>query len=328
MAANLTPQYYKAEAAFRRASTPRERLQALEEMLRVIPKHKGTDRIQGAIRARLKELRAELQSLGTRNSAHKSSRFPRQGCGTVVLVGAPNSGKSRVLKETTNATPVVAEYPYSTREAMPGLATVSGVQIQLIDTPAIAENVVPPSLVDLVRTADLVVCCIDGSSPDAVRETLEVYRQLADRKTLLDHESGFAVDDLTTVRIRSLIAITRGDHSNTQAVVAEWKERSGLRLPIEIVDLDSSSDVEQLKSRMFESLGLIRIFTKRPGEEVAMDSPMTIPVGGTVEDLAEKVHHEIASRLKFAKVWGSSAFDGQTVGRDHVLSDGDVVELH
>ncbi|MEW4488655.1 TGS domain-containing protein [Thalassoglobus sp. JC818] len=328
MAANLTPQYYKAEAAFRHASTPRERLQALEEMLRVIPKHKGTDRIQGAIRSRLKELRAEVQSLGTRNSAHKSSRFPRQGCGTVVLIGAPNTGKSRILKEATNATPVVADYPYSTREPIPGLATVSGVQFQLIDTPAIAENVVPPALIDLVRTADLVACCLDGSSTETVRETLEVYRQLADRKTLLDCESGFAVDDFTTVRIRSLIAVTRGNLPSASSIANQWKDSSGLQLPIEIVGLDSPSDVERLKIRMFESLGLIRIFTKRPGEDVVMDSPMTIPVGGTVEDLAEKVHHEIASRLKFAKVWGSSAFDGQTVGRDHVLSDGDVVELH
>ena len=66
---------------------------------------------------------------------------------------------------------------------------------------------------------------------------------------------------------------------------------------------------------------------KQPGKPADMTSPFTIPTGGTVLDFAEKVHSDLAEGLKSAKVWGSAAFDGQTVKRDHVLREKDVVEL-
>ena len=45
-------------------------------------------------------------------------------------------------------------------------------------------------------------------------------------------------------------------------------------------------------------------------------------------DLARAVHRELGEELKSARVWGSARFDGQSVQRDHVLQDRDVVELH
>ena len=73
---------------------------------------------------------------------------------------------------------------------------------------------------------------------------------------------------------------------------------------------------------------MIRVYTKQPGKPADMTSPFTIPIGGTVVDLAGKVHQDFIETLKSARIWGSGIFDGQTVKRDHVLHDKDVVELH
>ena len=323
MAANLTPQYYKAEEQYRTARSIPERIAALENILRVIPKHKGTDRLQGDLKSKLKEARAELQQATNQKKSGRSYRFPRQGCATVVIVGAPNSGKSRLLNEMTDAQPVVADYPFSTLEPLPGMMSTCDVQIQMIDTPPIAENFIQPYVIDLVRTADLVLCCLNCASETAIEETCEVLKQFTERKTILACESGFAPDDFSIVKVKTRLVLTHSISASTTLDELLLKN-----IPTISVELANSDDLNRAKTEIFESLGLIRIHTKRPGTDVQLRDPFTIADGSTVEDLAEKVHHEIASRLKFAKVWGKSAFDGQAVGRDHVLSDGDIVELH
>ncbi|HID22759.1 MAG TPA: GTP-binding protein HSR1, partial [Planctomycetaceae bacterium] len=130
MPANLTPQYQKAEEAYRRAQTTQERIECLEQMLALIPKHKGTEKLQADIKSKLKEARAELKTEKKSGRKTRGYRFPRQGAGQVVLVGAPNAGKSRILAELTKAEPVVADYPFSTREPMPGMMPWQDVAVQ------------------------------------------------------------------------------------------------------------------------------------------------------------------------------------------------------
>ena len=112
MPANLTPQYQKAEDAYRRAATAEERVNCLEEMLSIIPKHKGTDRLQADLRKRLKETRSEFAEEKSSRKKGPSYKIPRQGAGQVVLVGGPNAGKSRVVQELTNASPDVVMGQY------------------------------------------------------------------------------------------------------------------------------------------------------------------------------------------------------------------------
>src|SRR5690606_34551796 len=131
----------------------------------------------------------------------RSYRIPRQGAGTILLIGAPNSGKSRILKELTNAEPAVADYPFSTHEQMPGMMPWEDVFVQLVDTPPITANHIEPYLVNMVRSADGVVLCLDGSSDDAPEETAAVVEQFTSRKTELSGASGFGDDDFSIVRI-------------------------------------------------------------------------------------------------------------------------------
>jgi uncharacterized protein len=328
MAANLTHAYRKAEEDYRRAQTPAEQVACLENMLTVIPKHKGTEHLQADLKTRLKEARAEVQTETSSPARGRSFRIPRQGAGTVVLIGAPNSGRSRIVAELTNAEPEVAVYPFTTREPFPAMMPCEGALVQLIDTPPVADGHVEPYLVNYVRSADLVLLCVDGSSDDAPEETLGVLRQFEMRKTLLSDSTGFDEEDFSTLHVRTLLAVTRGEDPDSAMRIEFLRESLPRELPTLAVELSEEASCEALRKRIFAELGVIRVFTKAPGQPAEFVDPFTVPRGGTVEDLALCVHRELAEKLKFARVWGEDVHDGQSVGRDHVLSEGDMVELH
>lgn len=328
MPANLTPQYQKAEEEYRKAQTAVERFEILERMLVLIPKHKGTEKLQADLKTKLKETKVEIQVEKTAPKGGKVFRFPRQGAAQIVIVGGPNAGKSRTLKELTKAEPDVADYPFTTREPLPGMMAWEDVTVQLIDTPPITESLFEPYLLNFVRTADLVVLAFDGSSDDAPEATAVVIEQFRQRATLLSNSTGFDEDDFSRLHVKSLLVVTRGHGDGVQDRLDFFLEIAPIVFPTVRVNFDDSIEREVLQSTIIDRLGLIRLYTKAPGKPADYSSPFTIPAGGTVEELAGKVHRDLAAKLKFAKVWGASAADGQIVGRDHVLADKDLVELH
>jgi ribosome-interacting GTPase 1 len=329
MPANLTPQYQKAEEEYRRAQTSEEQVRCLEQMLKLIPKHKGTEKLQADLKTRLKEARgAAVHEAQTPKKVGKTYRYPRQGAGQVVLLGGPNAGKSRILAELTHATPEVAPYPFTTREPLPGMMAWEDVAVQLIDTPPVTDSHFEPYLTSIVRSVDLVLLAFDGSSDDAPDQTVDVVKQLTARKTELAAQSGFAEEEFSTVRIQTRLVVTRADDPGRDDRLAYFREALSHEFLVLAVEFDRPESREELRRAVYEALGVIRIYTKRPGRPAQLDDPFTIPKDGTVDDLALRVHREMAEQLKFAKVWGTSARDGQSVGREHVLADKDVVELH
>lgn len=326
MAANLTPQFRRAEERYRQAQSPAERLVCLEEMLRVIPKHKGTDRLQGDLRARIKETRRELADEQSDGRAG-SYRIPRQGAATAVIIGAPNSGKSRLLQELTNASPVVAAYPFTTREPLAAIMDWRQFRIQLIDTPPITENRIEAYLSDFVRVADLVLLCFNGSSDDAFVDTAAVVRQLSSRKTRLSDRSGFDDDDLTIVHVKTLLVITHAGDRDLELRLSLMPEVERWPFPQARTELERPDSVESLKGEIIARLELIRVHTRRPGEEEDPE-PVVLRQGATVSDLAEKLHEQLAKTLRFAKVWDSRGAEERSVGRDFELHDGNIVELY
>ena len=327
MPANLTPQYSKAEEEYRRAQTLPEQIACLENMLVLIPKHKGTEKLQADLKTRLKETREQIAVEAKAPKKGKTYRIPRQGAGQIAIVGGPNAGKSRVVAELTNAEPEVAPYPFTTREPLPGMMPWEDVVVQLIDTPPITDSHFEPYLLSMVRCADAAVLCFDGSSDDAPDHTGEVIRQFASRKTLLSGRTGFDDDDFSVIHVRTLLVVTRGGDPGCQDRLDYFRELCPTHFEILRVDLDNLPDVEQLRTALYKLLGVMRAYTKAPGKPADYTSPFSLPIGGTVEDLAGKVHRELAEKLKFAKVWGAN-HAGQSVGRDHVLQDKDMVELH
>jgi hypothetical protein len=328
MAVNATPQYKKAEEEYRRAQTTEEQIACLEKMLVLLPKHKASEKVQSDLKTRLKEARGELAAEKAAPKKVRTYQFPHQGAGQVVILGGPNAGKSRLLAELTSAKPEVAPYPFTTREPHPGMMAWEDVSVQLIDTPPITDTFFETYLQNIVRSADAVLLCFDGSSDDAPDQTAEVIRQIEQRKTVLARQSGFVEDDLTQVRIKTMLVATHADDPGCADRLAFFEEMFPQRFEVQPVEFERAESTSALRDRIYKMLNVIRVYTKAPGKPADRKSPFTIPAGGTVEDLAEKIHKDLAAKLTHARIWGSGVHDGQSVGREHVLADRDLVELH
>jgi len=328
MPANLTPQYQKAEKEYRQAHDSEEQVECLQRMLRLIPKHKGTEKLQADLKSKLKDAKSEVETEKSAPKKGRRYRIPPQGAGQLIVIGAPNSGKSRLLADLTSAEPSVAAYPFTTREPMAGMMPWEDATVQLIDTPPITDSHFEPYLLNIVRASDGVLLCFDGSSDDAPDETATIINQYESRKTLLSNRTGFDVDDFSTVHIKTLLVVTRADAEDCDERIELFREMVATPFEQRRVEFDRADSGEALRDEIYSFLNVIRVYTKRPGKPAERVDPFTIPKGGNIDDLAHKVHRELAETLKFARVWGTSAHDGQTVGRDHELCDKDTVELH
>lgn len=328
MPANLTPQYSKAEDEYRRAQTTEERIVALEKMFQVMPKHKGTEKLQADLKTKLKETREELSAEKKAPKKGKSYKIPRQGAGQVVLLGAPNAGKSKIVATLTHAKPEVAAYPFTTREPMPAMMPWNDVSVQLVDLPPIAPGNVEPYIVSMARTAYAALLVMNGSSDDAPDETAIVLDELKNRKTHLAETSGFVDDDFSSINVRTLFVVTCADAPGVADRLEYFRELTGFPLQPLLIELDRADSAESLRDAIYRKLDMIRVYTKAPGKPADWSSPFSLPAGATIEDLAGKVHRDLADSLKFAKIWGTAVHDGQSVGPDHILHDRDMVELH
>ena len=328
MAVNLPPQYHDAEAEYKKARTPEEKLAALKKMWVILPKHKASEKVQVILKTKISEVNDEIETAksGPKKAA-ASYKIPRQGAGTILLLGGPNSGKSSILRKLTKATPEVAPYPFTTREPVPGMMDWEDVRVQLIDLPPITADFYEPYTTDFARTADAAALVVDIGDDDGPFAAETAIERLAGRKIHLTGEPPTAEDDPTVFHLRTLLVANKADADSAMDRLDILREMIGDRMPILPVSAETGEGLEELRTRLYRLLGTIRIYGKHPGKQPDMSSPFTIPEGGTVLDFAEKVHTDLAEGLKSAKVWGSAQFDGQTVKRDHVLRDRDVVEL-
>jgi ribosome-interacting GTPase 1 len=326
MPANLTPVYKEAEARFRSAVTREEKIAALEEMLRVIPKHKGTDKLQADLRSRLSKLKREPKKKGaTKGFSHK---VPKEGAGQVVLAGPPNAGKSSLVATLTHATPEVAAYPLTTRETIPGMMPYEDVAIQLVDMPPLCEEHVEPWVYDVVRGGDLVWLVVSIEHPLV---GYELVMELLDTKAvgLIAPGAGVPSDARPGwLHKHTLLVVTGMDNDGADGDLEAFQELVETDLPVVPVSTADDTGLEDLAKRTFAALDIMRIYTKQPGKDADRERPFTLPRGSTVGELARVIHKDVAEGLKFARVWGASLFDGQSVKSAHVLEEGDVVEIH
>ncbi len=330
MPANLPPQYYELEREFTAEKDPREKLRLAEELLAIMPKHKGTDKLQAEMKAKISVLRKQLSE---GDKAHGAKHAPthdhieREGAGQVILIGGPNVGKSSLLESLTHAKPLVADYPYTTREPLTGMMTFETVQIQLIDTPPIADELFENYMPNLVRNADIVVLVCDATDPRLVERADYVVRKLEEKHILLRPDNKEKPADLRFYIKKTLICAHKAMEDDSTG----WSQALAGRFPgfaIIPTTLIDDESLNRFRREIFASLGIIRVYTKYVGHEAELIDPVILPVGATVEEAAVAIHKEFAAKLKFAKIWGAGKFDGQRVQRDYVLTDGDIVEFH
>lgn len=322
MPANLTPEYFAAERKFRAAATPEEKLAALEEMLATIPKHKGTEKMQADIKRRLAKTKAEMQRRPGVARHKPVYLIQKEGAGQIILMGPPNSGKSSLLKALTSANPEVAPYPFTTHAPLPGMVRYENIQMQLVDLPPIDRNFLYPWLATVTRAADAVLLVFDLSSDDLLTEAEEVFA-FFNRHNLRLLKEG----KTTREAKRALVVANKADQAGLETHLELLKAFCG-ELPLLPVSATREINLEELKAKMFGLLEIIRVYTKPPGKKPTWEEPFVVKKGTTVFEAAAIVHKEIASNLKFARVWGKKTLGGQMVSRDYMLEDGDVVEFH
>jgi hypothetical protein len=334
MPANLTPQYKEAEERFRKATTREEKLDALREMLALLPKHKGTEKIQADLRHRVAKI--EQEAAGARRSGPQRAdpgHVPREGAGQWVLLGPPNAGKSALLRALTSAHPEVAPYPFTTRLPQPGMMHFEDVQVQIVDTPAVTPQHTEVYMANVARNADGVAIVLDLSADD-LEAGLQACQALLDRARVHPAAHPRPADASPAVVVRQVLVVLNKVDQDSDGTFAELardavRARLGDALPVLVVSAEHGTGLEPLRETFFRTLRRIRIYAKEPGKKADMQRPFVLPEGATVHDLALAVHRDIAERLKYARLWGRGArFDGQQVDRDHVLADRDIVELH
>lgn len=330
MPTNLPPEYFDAEDRYRAAITADEKIEALEELIGTIPKHKGTDKLRADLRRKLSKLRSTAEA--TRRSGRRQQESPyhivKEGAAQIVVVGAPNVGKSSLVDALTNATPEIAPYPFTTRFPTPGMMSLDNVPVQIIDTPPLSREWVEPQLLTLIRRADLILVMVDlqGDPIEQYEETLALLDENriapARRRGRIDEERRMTFKPM-------LVLVNKADDAALDEDFEALCELLGDTVcPLIPISAATGRNLDAMQRAVFECLGIIRVYAKPPGREPDMSAPFVLKRGSTVEDLAAKVHRDFVENLRSARVWGTGVFDGQMVGRDHVLHDGDVVELN
>jgi len=325
MSANLTPQYLDAEKRFKLAKTAAEKVEALEEMLSTIPRHKGTEKMQAELKRRLSKLRAE-QSRRPTSRIGFIHQVEKEGAGQVALAGPPNGGKSLLVRKLTHAAPEVADYPFTTRVPIPGMMPFEDVQVQLVDLPPVHPEFPESWLYQIIRNADAVLLVVDLCDPDLLEDLDTTLGLLANSKVHLGQ--GELPDVPGWLPKPTLLVANKVDARDTKQDFEVLSELYGPRFSMLQVSAESGQGLEQLRQATFELLDVIRVYTKAPGKKLERTAPYLLKRGARLVDLAAHVHQDFLAQLKYARLWGHGKFEGQMVNRDHVLEDKDVVELH
>jgi len=263
-------------------------------------------------------------------------QIEKEGAGQVALIGPTNVGKSSLIRALTKAEPEISAAPYTTWKPTPGMMPIENIQVQLIDTPPMNRGYVEPGLFDLIRRADLALIVVDLQS--------DPLQQLEDTSLLLrEHRiaphfstpeaqkrlsgNGKTTDETRLAYISAFVLANKCDDASQDDSFEVLCELFEGRCPFIPVSAKTGRNFEQLKQIVFEQLEVIRVYAKPPGEPADLERPFVLKRGSTVAELARKIHRDFYEKLKSARVWGSTAFEGQMVERDYRLQDGDIVEL-
>jgi small GTP-binding protein len=286
----------------------RERVREVRALLAELPDYKN-----GPYADLRKWLLGEIEETRIRSRAvqHDSIAIRREGAAQIALVGPPNVGKSSILQALSEIQIKTGDYPFTTTRPIPALTRIGGVLVQLVEIPGLIEGATEGrgggrALLGVLRNADGIVYCCRA---DAEPMDLEAVR--AEVQAAGIDQPGF-------------LAATRADEA-APGVLARLRDAFPDLEIVPVSVLDEAS-LDAFRAAVWALTGLMRIYLRSDGS--VSSEPLALNPGATVMDVADAVHHSLAETLVGARIWGPSArFDGQRVGRDHTLQDGDVVEI-
>lgn len=330
MPANLPPQYFETEKKLKTAKTPQERIAILEELLAIVPKHKGTEKLQAQLKSKIAKLRSQAQKKPVVAKRGPVFMVEKAGAGQLVLLGAPNVGKSSLLRALTNAHPEVADYPFTTRLPQPGMMPYENIQIQLVDLPPITEDYFEFWQAELIKNADGVLVILDPTNPDPLGDYLVLLSKLEERKIELVKEDQTIPQEKFLFQKKALVIINKIDLSPSQEHLASLKEALSPDFNPFLLSALNGEGLEELKERLFKFLEIVRVYSKIPGKKPDFEEPFIFKKGSTVMDMARSIHKDFAEKLRYARLWKKDSLhlQGVRINREYILEDEDIIELH
>ncbi len=319
MPANLPPQYFDVEEQYRKAKDPQEKLVYLQQLLSIVPKHKGTEKLQAEIKTKIKKIKETVaKQKKSKGSGGAWYQVEKQGAGQVVLVGLPNSGKSSLLNALTNAHSPVGDYPFTTQLPQVGMMEYEDIKIQIVDTPPLYEDA-PPWLFGLYRNGDILLILLEAGKD--LDEAFQTIRTALEERNIffIKHEFG----DTKQV----IVVVSKADGRRAEMVetfVGKHKDNFKVLVLPSVEDNGTGT----LRTVIYQLLHIIRVYTKKIGKPIVKNDPVVLKAGATVLEAAEYIHKDFRKNLKFARLWNETGYNGQRVEKSHVLADEDVLEFH
>ncbi|MFH1588256.1 MAG: GTPase [Candidatus Diapherotrites archaeon] len=354
MPVNAGVEYFAAERKFQEAKTNEEKLSALYEMARTVPKHKGTENVRRELSRKIAKIKGQIEkqkTISAKRGSGDSLHVKKEGAGQIVLIGLPNSGKSHLLNKLTGIEAKEASYEFTTKNPEIGMLDFQGAKIQLVELPALIEGSSKGKanglqVLSVARTADAVAVLASTEEEKKI-----ILNELNNAKIYLNKSrpkiklklggKGISVSGKKFLKIPLTEFIellkTLGVH---KASVLLEEEIDSAEKVIELMDKSVvykkalflngliEHDKEELAKKLFDLLKVITVYTKKPGGEVDYSKPLVLRENGTAEDAAKTLHKDFAKNLKYCRVWGSTKFPGQRVSKDYKLMDKDLIEIY
>jgi len=328
MPANLPPQYFETEKKLKTAKTHQEKIKILDELLSLVPKHKGTEKLQALLKTKIAKLKSAAQKKPTIAKYGPTYRIEKAGAGQIVLVGPPNAGKSMLVKSITNANPEIGEYPFTTRMPSPAMMTYQNTQIQLIDAPPITPEYMEAWYPELIKGADGILFLLDLGSPDQINVFQVLVSKLKEKKIEIVTKDHSVPPENKDFFKKALIVANKIDLSSAEENFLSLKKALEPEFNLISVSAFRGDNLEELKKKIFIFLDVLRVYSKVPGKKIDFNEPYILKKGSTLMDMAKVVHKDFARKLKYARIWSKNKYQGQKVNRDYILEDEDVIELH
>jgi len=324
MSANLPPQFYTISAKLKEVKTPEEKISILEELLAIVPKHKGTEKVQKDIKTKIAKLRKQKPKKGKREDLYF---VKKEGAGQIAIIGPANSGKSSLLNALTNAKAKVAPYSFTTETPKPAMMPYENILIQLVDTPPLSENS-PAWLKGILKSADGFLAIFDLSQENIIKNIKDIEELLndwgvADKKILFlgnkadlkeSKENLKKIEPKYKIKIISCLEETGVDEVKASSSPSPAK---------------AGSVIEELKKEIFDLLEIVRIYTKTSNEPYPdFEHPFILKKNSRLIELADQIHQDFFFSFRYAKLFKKNSKKPRFVGKDYILEDEDIIEIH